>query len=257
MKRLIASEFQRIINSRRNCALLAFYMVVIIVNCAFRFVSPEGSYDGNNYNVVLNSLNFSPFVFYEMRLALLYIILPVLFIGSINYEQATGAFRMHMIRPYRKHEFIISKVIVLTIITFILIITAFLVSTIFGYLFMPKAHSVKFYNISYEFSAVQAFSYTFKLFIIQFIISLSVLALSSVIGTIINNSVISILVVMAVLAVLGFYTKLFEFLNNTTKYGFYVLSGNATLSFYISLLGILIGGVLVSALLWDKKDYRL
>lgn len=257
MKRLIVSEFQRIINSRRNWGLLAFYMLVIIVNCAFRFVIPAGTYDGKNYNVVLNSLNFSPFAFYEMRLALFYIILPVLFIGSINYEQATGAFRMHMIRPYRKHQFIISKLIVLAITTFILIITAFLVSTIFGYLFMSKVHSVKFYNSSYEFSAVQAFVYTLRLFTIQFIISLSILALSSVIGTIINNSVISIFAVMAVLAGLGFYTKLFEFLNNTTKYGFYVLSGTAPLSFYISLVGLIIGGILVSTLLWEKKDYRL
>lgn len=257
MKRLIASELERIIRSKRNWGLLAFYILVIIALCAFRFVSPEGSYDGKDYTVHLNSLNFSPFVFFDTRLALLYIILPVLFIGVINYEQTTGSFRMYMIRPYKKYEFILSKCAALAITTFILIITQFVINTIFGYLFMPKASAVKFYNISNGFSPMQAFLYTLAFFIIQFVISLGVLALSSVIGSIINNSVISILVVMAVLAGLGFYTKLFEFLNNTTKYGFHVLSGTAPLSFYISLLGILIGGLVISALLWQKKDYRL
>lgn len=257
MKRLIASEFERIIRIRRNWGLLAFYILVIIANCAFRFASPEGSYDGKNYTVVLNSLNFSPFVYYETKLALLYIILPVLFIGVINYEETTGSFRMYMIRPYKKYEFIVSKWAALGITTFILIITQFVINTIFGYLFMPKASSVKFYNISHGFSPLQAFLCTLAFFIVQFVISLSVLALSSVIGSIINNSVISTLAVMAVLVVLGFYTKLFEFLYNTTKYGFYVLSGTGPLSFYVSLLGMIIGGLVISVLLWQKKDYRL
>lgn len=255
MKRLIASEFQRIIGSRRTQLLLLFYILMIIAGCAFRLVSPYGSYDGIHYNVNLNRLNFSPFAFYEIRLELLYIILPVLFIDSINYEQSIGAFRMYMIRPYKKHEFIISKWIALSLTTFIFIIIGFMISTIFGYLFMPKASIVKFYAISHDFGAVQAFLYTLKFFIIQFIICLCVLALASAVGMIINNSIISILAVIALLVGLGFRTKLFDFLFYTTKYGFYILSGTAPMSFYISFTLILIGGLLIGALLWQKKDY--
>lgn len=257
MKRLVFSELQRIIKSKRNKFLLAFYIILILANCAFRFICPQGTYDGKNYNVILNSLNFSPFVFYEIRMEFLYIVLPIIFITSINYEESIGAFRMYMIRPYKKRDFIISKWIALTITTFILIIMTFLISTIFGYIFMPAASAVKFYNISHEFSAVQALLYTLAFFITQFIISLSILALASVIGTIIDNSIISILVVIAVTVVLGFYTKTFEFLDYIIKYGFYVLSGTAPISFYVCFLGIFIGGLAASILLWQKKDYLL
>lgn len=255
MKRLIASEFERIFKSRRTQVLLVFYIAVIISSCAFRLMSPMGSYDGVNYTVALNSLNFSPFVFYEARFELLYIILPILFIGSINYEQSIGAFRMYMIRPYKKHEFIISKWIALTLTTFIFIFMGFIISTVFGYLFMPKVSSVKFYNMQQEFGSVHALLYNIKFFGIQFIISLSVLSIASIVGIIISNSVISILAVIAVMVSLSLYIKIFEFLNYSTKYGFYVLAGTAPISFYMILIALLIGGLFISTLLWEKKDY--
>ncbi|MBU3215615.1 ABC transporter permease [Clostridium estertheticum] len=255
MKRLITSEFQRIWGNRKTQLLLVFYVVVIISSCVFRLMSPYGAYDGVKYNVDLNRLNFSPFVFYEIRFELLYIILPILFMNSINYEQSIGAFRMYVIRPYKKQEFIISKWIALALTTFIFIFTAFIISTVFGYLFMPKASYVTFYNIQQDFSMAQAFSYTIKFFSIQFVISLCILALASVIGIIINNSVISILSVIAISVGLGFFTKAFEFLNYTTKYGFYVLANTAPISFYMTLIAILVVGLFVSMFLWQKKDH--
>lgn len=255
MKRLIASEFERIFRSKRTKGLLIFYLIMIIANCIFRLMAPNGSYDGVNYNVPLNRLNFSPFVFYEIRFELLYIILPILFIDCINYEQSIGAFRMYVTRPYKKYEFIISKWIALALTTFILIFIAFIVSTVFGYLFMPKASGVKFYNIIHEFNTIGAILYTLRFFIVQFIISLCSLSLATIIGVIINNSIISILVVIAVNVGLGFYTKVFEFLNNTTKYGFYVLSGTAPINFYLILIATLFGGLAIGTFLWQKKDY--
>lgn len=255
MKRLIASELERIFRSKRTKGLLIFYLIMIIANCIFRFKSPSGSYDGVNYNVPLNSLNFSLFVFYEIRFELLYIVLPILFIDSINYEQSIGAFRMYVIRPYKKYEFIISKWIALALTTFILVFIAFIVSAIFGYLFMPKVANVKFYSITHEYSTIGATLYTVRFFIIQFIICLCILSLAAVIGVIINNSIISILAVIAVNMGLGFYTKAFEFLNNTTKYGFYILSGTAPISFYLILIATLLGGIVLSTFLWQKKDY--
>lgn len=255
MKRLIVSEFERIFRSRRTQILLAFYLIMTVVNCAFKLMAPKGSYDGVNYNVPLNSLNFSPFVFYELRIELLYIVLPILFISCINYEQSIGAFRMYVIRPYKKYEFIISKWIALALTTFILIFIAFIVSTIFGYLFMTKASSVKFYNIAHEYNTIGAVLYTIKFFIVQFIISLCILSLATVIGVIINNSIISILAVIAANVGLGFYTKPFEFFNETTKYGFYVLSGDAPVSFYLILIATLFGGLAIGTFLWQKKDY--
>lgn len=255
MKRLIASEFQRIWINKKTKLLLLFCIIMTTLSCVFRFMCPSGAYDGVDYTIALNRLNFSPFVFYEIRIELLYIILPVLFINSINYEESIGAFRMYVTRPYEKYEFIISKWITLALTTFIFVFTVFIISTIFGYLLMPKVSTVKFYNIEQEFSKVKALLYTIKFFSIQFIICLCILALSSTIGTIISDSVISILAIIAATVGLGFFTKTFEFLNQTTKYGFYVLSNTAPISFYIILTMVLLGGLFVSMFLWQKKDY--
>ncbi|RMD03134.1 ABC transporter permease [Clostridium autoethanogenum] len=255
MKRLIASEFQRIFENRRNQLLLAFYLGMIILMCIFRYISPQGSYDGVDYNVALNRLNFSPFAFYEIRVELVYLILPILFISSINYEQSIGAFRMYVTRPYKKYEFIVSKWAALAITTFMLMFIAFIISTIFGYMFMPNALSVGFYKIQHKFSMSGALLYTAKFFIIQFIIALCVLSISSIIVLVISNSIISILAVIAALVGLSLYIKPFEFLDKTTKYGFHVLSGTAPMSFYITLIITLLGGLLVSIFLWQRKDY--
>jgi ABC-type transport system involved in multi-copper enzyme maturation permease subunit len=255
MKRLIASEFQRIFENRTNQILLVFYLGMIILMCIFRYISPQGSYDCVDYNVDLNRLNFSPFTFYEIGGVLVYLILPILFISSINYEQSIGAFRMYVTRPYKKYEFIVSKWVALTITTFILMFIAFIIITIFGYLFMPNVSSVKFYEIQQEFSMSGALLYTVKFFITQFIIALCVLSISSIIGIVISNPILSILAVIAALAGLSLYIKFFEFLDKTTEYGFYVLSNTASMSFYITLISTLLGGLLVSIFLWQKKDY--
>lgn len=255
MGRLVVSEIQRIFKSRRNQLLLLFYIILILFSCVFRFKVPQGSYDGINYNVNLNNLNFSLFVFYEIRLELFYVILPILFIGSINYEQSIGAFRMYMIRPYKKYELLISKCIALALTAFIFIIIGFLISAVFGCLFMPKVSTVKFYGISSGFSPAQAFIYTVVFAIIQFVISLCVLGLTYLIGLIIDNSVISLLAVMALMVVLGFHTKLFKFLDYTTVYGFHILAGTANAGFYAILAATIIVTFLISAVLWQKKDY--
>lgn len=255
MNRLIASEFQRIWKNRQTILLLLFCIVSTIIACIWRYAYPAGSYDAVNYNVELNRLNFAPFIFYGVRLELMYIILPIMYINSISHEIYMGAFRIYATRPYKKHEFIISKIIALALVTFIFVFIVFAISTIFGYLFMPKVSKVKFYNIQHEFSMMQAFLYTIKFYIIQFVICLCVLGLSVVIGTIISNFVISIFAIIASIIALGFHTKLFEFINYTTTYGFYALGNNAPISFYISLGMFLTISLVISTFLWRRKDY--
>ncbi len=255
MKKLIASEFQRIWLNKKTKILLMLIVIDTIINCVFRLMCPSGSYNGVDYNVVLNSLNFSPFVFYEARLVLLYIALPIIFIDSMNYEQTVGAFRMYMIRPYKKYEFIISKWIALALTTFILMFIVFIISTVFGYLFMSKVLTVKFYNIQYSFNAVAALLYIMKFYMIQFLIAVFILSITAVIAILIPNSIISILVVIASTAALGLFTKTFEFLWQTTKYGFYTLVHTAPVSMHLIIAVGIIGGLFIGMGLWMKKDY--
>lgn len=255
MKRLIACEFERIWRNRRTQLLLAFYILFILLSCVERSFIGRGAYDGLTYDVPFNTLNFAPFLFYEVRIELLFIILPILYITSISYEQSIGAFRMYVTRPYKKYEFIVSKLISLALTTLIFVYTTFILSTIFGFIFMPKASTVKFYNIEHEFSMIQALLYNISFYFIQFVIALTILALASVIGMLIKNSLISTLIVMAVSMGLGLRTKAFEFIFRTTKYGFYALGNAVNMNFYITLIGVLAVGTFISMVLWEKMDY--
>ncbi|AKN30556.1 membrane protein [Clostridium carboxidivorans P7] len=255
MKRLIEAEVQRIWINKKTRILLMLIIVDTILSCIFRLKCPSGSYDAKNYTVALNSLNFSPFIYQEVSLVLLYIALPIIFIDSINYEQITGAFRMYMIRPYKKYEFMISKWISLALTTFILMFIVFAISTIFGYLFMPKVSTVTFYNIQHKFNALGALLYIAKFYMIQFLVLLSILSIASIISVIISNSVISILSVIGSIAILTHFTNVFEFLWKNVKYGFYTLGHTVPVSEHIAVLALIVCGLFMGIEIWIKKDY--
>ncbi|MFD3156868.1 ABC transporter permease [Haloimpatiens sp. FM7330] len=255
MKRLIASEFQRIWLNKKTKILLMLVIIDTIISCVYRLKFNSGSYDGINYNVRLNSLNCSLFVFYEVRILLLYIVLPIIVANSMNYEQTIGAFKMYMIRPYKKYKFIISKWIALALTTFILIFTVFIISIIFGYLFMPKVSIVKFYNMQQNFSAVGALIYIMKFYMTQLLIAVFILSIVAVSSILISDPVISILVGIGVTVALGVFTETFRFLLESDKYGYYTLANTAPISDHIIIAAGIIGGLLISMAVWIKKDY--
>lgn len=255
MKRLIEAEFQRIWINKKTRILLMLIILDTIVSCIFRLKCPSGSYDAKNYTVALNSLNFSPFIYQEVSLVLLYIVLPIIFIDSMNYEQIAGAFRMYMIRPYKKYEFMISKWISLVLTTFILIFVVFIISTIFGYLFMPKVSTVTFYNIQHKFNALGALLYIVKFYMIQLLVLLSILSIASIISVTISNSVISILSVIGSIAILTHFTNVFEFLWRNVKYGFYTLGHTVPASEHIAVLALIVCGLFMGIEIWINKDY--
>ncbi len=255
MKKLIISELQRIWLNKKTSVLLALTIISTIINCVFRLMSPAGSYNAVDYSVKLNSLNFSPFVCQEVDLMLLYIVLPVIFIDSISYEQTIGAFRMYMTRPYKKYEFIISKWISLALTTLILLFTTFVVSTVFGYLFMPKVSTVKFYNIQQSFNSLGALLYIIRFYMVQFLVALFILSIASVISVIIPNPIISIFSVIGSIVILVYFMKAFDFLWRTAKYCFYTLGHMAPLSNHITIVLGIIAGLAISMGVWMKKDY--
>ncbi|BCZ44612.1 hypothetical protein psyc5s11_06790 [Clostridium gelidum] len=254
MKKLIASEFQRIWINKKTKILLMLVIIDAFFGCIWEF-KYYGSYDHVNYNVILNSLNFSPFAFGEGSSILFYLVLPIVVIDSINYERLIGAFRMYMIRPYEKYQYILSKWIALSLTMFMLMVIVFIISIIFGFIFMPKVSTVQFYNIDYDFSTIVALLYIAKFFLIQFFIAMFIVSMSTVIAVIIPNSVISILAVISLIIGLGGFTSYFKFLVRNCKYAFYTLGNAEPISQHFIVAAGIIGFLLIGMLLWSKKDY--
>jgi len=254
MRKLIASEFQRIWMNEKTIILLMLVIIDAIYGCIWK-QQIKGSYDEFTYNVILNSLNFSPFAFCEGSSILFYIVLPIVAIDSINSEKMIGAFRMYMIRPYKKYQYILSKWIALGLTTFILMVIVFIISIIFGCTFMPKVSTVKFYNIDYDFRTVGALLYITKFFLMQFFVAMFIVSMSTVIAVIIPNSVISILAVISLIIGLGGFTSYFKFLVRNCKYAFYTLGNAEPISQHFIVAGGIIGFLLIGRVLWSKKDY--
>lgn len=253
MKNIILCELDRMVKSKKNKILFVVSTIIFILLGLFIRMFNVGFYDPDT-TMALNSLNTAPFIIREFHLYLLFIFCTMIFIESFNHENASGAYRMILVRGYNKKDYIISKLISCAVITGIFTIIIYIVGTLFGYLAMDKVNSTMYFNIEKEFNIIGALIYNFKFYILEYLIILTVLGVSSLVGILSKNSPIAYILVIGICIGSIYISDSFEFFIGSTKPIFDVLS-NMNNTFIITCIIIIILTSLTSIFIFDKKDY--
>ncbi|RDY26833.1 hypothetical protein CHL78_011575 [Romboutsia weinsteinii] len=253
MKNIILCELDRTIKSRKNKVLFAVSIIIFILLGLFIKMFNVGFYDPET-TIALNSLNTAPFIIREIHLYLLFVFCPMIFIESFNHENTSGAYRMVLVRGYKKKDYIISKLISCAIITAIFTIIIYIVGTLFGYLVMDKVEVTKYFNINKEYNLIGALFYNLKFYILEYLIMLTVLGISSIIGLLSKNSAIAYILSIGVCVGSIYISDSFEFFLTSTKTIFDVLA-NMNSTFVITCIIIIVLSSLSSIYIFDKRDY--
>lgn len=122
-------------------------------------------------------------------------------------------------------------------------------------MFSPKAETTRFFFIDKDFSQIGALIYSLKFYLLQYVIVLSVLSISSLLSVIMPNSVLSFLgtITVCILGFLYFREQLSFFIMNTTSIFDVLANKNNTFILYNAL--IIVAGIIGSMLIFSKRDY--
>ncbi|SHE32983.1 hypothetical protein [Clostridium fallax] len=252
MKNLVISEFYRMIHSKKYKILLLIAYIVFILNGFYIRIFNLGFYDPLT-TIELNSLNGAPFILREFHLFLFFIFCPIVFSDIFNHEDVSGSYRLIMLRPYKKIDFIISRIITSIIFTGLFVFSIAILGILFGYLFLDKTSSTVFFDGN-NYNLVGAFLYNLKFYGVEFIILLSLLGISSIVGILSPNSVIAYLGSLSLCVGLVYLSQIFRFMAFSSQFIFDVLNNkNTTLIISCTLIAVIT--LIASVIIFKRKDY--
>lgn len=209
------------------------------------------------HSILLNTLNFSPFILRDTDFFIFLVFCPIFFCDSLNYENTCGAYRLIMLRSYSKIQCILSKIASCAIVCFILSILMFVIGIIFGFILEPSVKTTTFFS-GQIFNNAQALFYDFKFYIINFLLFLMFLGICSFISVISPHPIISYLISCIIFLSLSSIAKFFISSVNLdifdTKTIFDVLDGK-NLVFWLIALCMTVALFALSSLIFKRKDY--
>ncbi|APC79723.1 ABC transporter permease [Clostridium botulinum] len=257
MKELIISEFLRMRGRRKNKASFIIVLVNFIFSISWYKTFGEGmGVYTPGICTKINSLNLPIFVMKDLASILFLIVLPMLFIDSLSGEYESGAYRLILIRPYSKIKLWFSKLIAQSLFSLVIFVVFFILSVISGYILFPKVTITNFYNIPKVYNKLGAFIYNFKVVALMYFVSIAILALASLISSIVSKSVAAFLIVISFL-IAGIYIGhglqvIFLPFHNIIR----LLSLGKRADFYIPVVSCLLICSFLSTLIFTRKDLK-
>ncbi|HDI3121313.1 hypothetical protein FDA77_04960 [Clostridium botulinum] len=257
MKELIISEFLRMRGRRKNKASFIIVLVNFIFGISWYKTFGEGmGVYTPGICTKINSLNLPIFVMKDLASILFLIVLPMLFIDSLSGEYESGAYRLILIRPYSKIKLWFSKLIAQSLFSLVIFVVFFILSVISGYILFPKVTITNFYNIPKVYNKLGAFIYNFKVVALMYFVSIAILALASLISSIVSKSVAAFLIVISFL-IAGIYIGhglqvIFLPFHNIIR----LLSLGKRADFYIPVVSCLLICSFLSTLIFTRKDLK-
>lgn len=252
MKNLVLSELKRIFFRRKFLALIFVSTMYLVFATGLILESKVGFYDPN-ITMEVNRLNFSVHLLRDYHLYFLIVLFPMIFVECFCGEIASGKFRMFITRPYSKTKIILSKVIVGAIVGGIIILASLMIFTVIGYISFPYVETTRFFNIDKDFNAIGALLYSLKFYALEWFVIMGVMSIITVLSVLIRNSVVVFLgTIVSIVFTLYVSDKLSYFIQSN-KAIFDVLAGQGNFFIYNSV--VIIVGMLITVILFNKRDY--
>lgn len=253
MFNLVKSEIDRIVNNKKYIILMIVSLVLYILVGFFVLMGGLGFYDPLT-TMPLNSLNLSVFIIRDYHLYLLFIFCPMIFIESFNSDFVSGRYRLILLRGNNKFKYIVSKIITCGIILGVFMLVILVIGIALGMIFGKSVTATSFFNINGQLSLFESIVYSIKVYLLEFLILISFMAITTVIGGVASNSVIAYLLSIGI-SVGGIYiSDVFEFFLSNTKSIFDTLAGLNNTFIPICIIIILIGYI-VTITTFKRKDY--
>ncbi|MFJ7747471.1 ABC transporter permease [Peribacillus sp. NPDC097295] len=254
MNLLLKNEFQKIFLRKKTIVLLIMYTVIVLGSCLFLNYYGLGNYSNNTPQVKVNSLNLPILVAKESFFILNFIIFPLLFLDSFSGELKSGAYRMTLIRPVSRFKLLFSKYVSQIMLVFVFLAVLLIVSYIFGYMMSPHVDRITFSKPYMNLTVFESVLYTLSFYALLFLIVISLLALVSVISTLIPNTSLGFLFTLGFMIGSVYISDIFSYFILPGQYIFNQLN-NLNILFFLSTGIIILFGGFFNFIIWRNKDF--
>ncbi|MGE6551628.1 hypothetical protein ACQKFK_22230 [Bacillus mycoides] len=256
MKKLISAEIQRIF-ARKSTIVL--FLISILYPLIFFYLSQLrwkfDSYVVNGIKLPLNNLNFPVGQILTYHILLIIIILPLFYSESLSSEVDSGAYKMILLRPFKKWKTLVSKWISLIIVYAGMLLLTYLTNTLIGYIFMPKVEQANYYNIEEPMGLFASSIYNLKFYFIIFIVHIALLSVVSFISVILKKPLLTFMGSIAfIVASIYLFDSIKNILFHTPDIVFSILGGtynfDYTFVIFILIMPLFFG---TSLFIWNKR----
>lgn len=186
MKQLFISEWQRLWH--RKSTWISFMLIPLMLLLTLKsYIRTNAKITPDNIKYV-SSLNFPSELLNSEIIVIFDILVIVLIIMDVTSEYREGQLRMIMIRCCSFKQIFKAKYLVILSTAFMLLSANFILSTIFGYLFLPH-NQVKFPGEPGKFTMSESIFYNTKYYIIAFVILAAVISVIMCISVVCKTTV--------------------------------------------------------------------
>lgn len=248
------SELERDWKKKSKIVLFSAFLIVIIFNIWGLSSSQKGVFRFGEGSILLNNLNAPWFMMDGMSLLMMAALLPIFYIDQLSGELNSGAYRLYALRPYRRFELWLGKLLALAATTVVGIGIVYIISMIGSKTFFSSSDTAALYGFKDEVGRLPAEWYTIKFYGIFLLTCLVKLLFCSAICVFISRPIIAFLVIFGLSIVLYHYiaTEL-VFLFDPFRPILLSLQSGGSISFWLYLIGSCILFGAISFWGWQRK----
>lgn len=247
------SEMERIWNRKSTYSLYIAYILIVVAIIWSHKVTGTKVFRFGEGTMAVNNLNLPWLMMSEIALFLTTAMLPILYVDQLSGDLHSGAYRLYVIRPYRRFQFWLAKLLALSVTTIIFIGTSLLVGVIAGWLLFPHSSTFLKYGSSVTFTSSDAVPYVLAFYLVLTLVCLVKLMLSSVVCLFVSRPLFAYIVIIFLSA---FLFKLFRpliMLMDPFQQIMIALRVDNSFRFWMCVGVMIVACIIISFTRWQKK----
>ncbi|WP_172194686.1 ABC transporter permease [Saccharibacillus qingshengii] len=252
---LIRSEAQRVFKRRRTWAVIAVYLIFVLLECLFLTMMNTSFYDPD-HSVPLNSLNTAPFLLRELAILMNFVVIPMLAADSFNGDVFSGALRLALIRPVSRVKMFLVKWAVLGAAVGAMTLFTWAAGTVFGRIFMPAAAETTLMGAG-TVGGLGAIGYGLGFYGLAFCIFLALIGVGGIVSRLAPNPVLAYIGMLAVIVGGIYVSDGLAFLLSVSDSIFHFLghTGGSDASLGWILCALLAGCAIMGTWSWSRREW--
>ncbi|WDM21871.1 ABC transporter permease [Paenibacillus polymyxa] len=247
------SEMERIWNRRSTLLLYTIFLLMVIANIVSLKINGTMKFRFGEGIATVNNLNLPWLMMSEISLFLILALLPILYVDQLSGDIHSGAYRLYVLRPYRRFQFWLGKLFALSVTTIVFTGTALLIGILAGWTIFPRSLTFFKYGSAEASTSLDAMSYTLVFYLVLTLVCLAKLMLSSAVCLFISRPLFSFISILFISMFIYPLYKPLVMLIDPFQQIMLALRVDGSTRFWMCLIVIILICSTISFVRWQKK----
>ncbi|KAF6567688.1 ABC transporter permease [Paenibacillus polymyxa] len=249
------SEMERIWKRKSTYSLyVAYILIIVAIIWSYKMTGTKIFRFGEG-SMLVNNLNLPWLMMSEVALFLTLAMLPILYVDQLSGDLYSGAYRLYMLRPYRRLWFWLAKMLALSITTVIFVGTGLFISVLAGWFLFPHSSTFLKYGASTPSTLSDAITYILTFYLILLMVCLVKLMLSSAVCLFVSRPLFAYLSILVLSVFLFKLARPLIMLMDPFREILLALRIDNSFEFWMCTGGMLVVGIIVSCVRWQKRVF--